>query len=156
MSDIDVAELRRLLAKRTPGRWRLWGMDIMAGPEDSANYDDAVLVAVTYSPERAKLRTFNADLMASLVNAAPELLDVYERRAEVPIFYCTTHLCGSCAGCKAAHIRDENSELRAKVAAARALVGEWSVDRSDDPNDPSPDSGYFADALFEALGGSND
>lgn len=51
----------------TPGKWKLWGMDVMApkvaGVEEVFAVDDAAVVAKTYDPHRG-LRTFNARFIA--------------------------------------------------------------------------------------------
>lgn len=51
--------------------------------------------------------------------ARATLIAALGRRSVAPVFYCTTHMCGSCAGCRAAGIHDENSELRAAIRRVR-------------------------------------
>ena len=50
-------------------------------------------------------------------NDVPELLDALSVE-----FKCQTHMCGSCGGCKAAGIEDENTRLRKEVENLKILL----------------------------------
>ncbi|HEY9367020.1 hypothetical protein [Streptomyces sp.] len=56
--------LNELVAKATPGRWKLWGMEVLADIDGTSNVDTALPVART--SHEAGLRTFNATYIAAM------------------------------------------------------------------------------------------
>jgi hypothetical protein len=58
---LDLARMREVLAKCTPGTWKLWGMQVMSDQIGSGEVDDAVLVARCASADLDRLRTWNAE-----------------------------------------------------------------------------------------------
>lgn len=74
-----LERLRFLDAHRTPGVWKIWGMTVMADQDGSNNVGNAVLVARTaLANEFGSPRTFDADLIATVVRFLPQLLDAAE------------------------------------------------------------------------------
>lgn len=63
-----AAEMRAKAEKATPGRWKLWGMAVMADQDGTSNVDTAVPVCATYSTdaESGRLRTYDADHIAGM------------------------------------------------------------------------------------------
>lgn len=58
----------------TAGRWKLWGMDVMADQDGTSNVDTATPVAHTsYRDENGKPRTFDAHLICDMHAALPLL-----------------------------------------------------------------------------------
>lgn len=57
-----IAEREEVARKATQGRWKLWGMQVLADPVGNSDLDDAVQVAVT--THETGLRTFNAEHIA--------------------------------------------------------------------------------------------
>ena len=72
------ARLRELDTKRTEGVWKLWGMQVASDYDGTSNIDTATMVAQTYQTVNGAPRTFDADLICSLVNNAPWLLELAE------------------------------------------------------------------------------
>lgn len=62
-----AAEMRRCARMAEPGRWKLWGMSVMADPEGTSNVADAIDVARTATPSTSDriLHTGNAQHIAS-------------------------------------------------------------------------------------------
>lgn len=59
-------EMRRNAENATPGRWKLWGMTVMADQDGTSNVNTAVDVAATfYRDEHGKPRTWDATHIAS-------------------------------------------------------------------------------------------
>lgn len=80
MSGVDVAALRALHGKTTPGVWKLWGMTVMADQDGTSNFDTAASVAQTYfRDEHDKPRTWDAEFTARMHRELPDLLDEVER-----------------------------------------------------------------------------
>ena len=83
MSDIDIAELRRLLAEASPGPWEYDGV-----PVDDSHWTvaeiarGAPLPMIEVPGSEAKDANADAALIVALRNAAPELLDRLERAEE--------------------------------------------------------------------------
>jgi hypothetical protein len=69
MGDPDYEELEKLLANATPGKWKLWGGQVMADQDGTSNVDTAVPVAQTYA-----LRTWDASLMCWIKNNGAEVI----------------------------------------------------------------------------------
>lgn len=64
----EAAALMRANAEKAePGRWKLWGMSVMADPKGTSNVDDCIYVADAYTPSTTdrRLHTGNADHIAS-------------------------------------------------------------------------------------------
>lgn len=70
-------DLRALAAKVTPGRWKSWGMSVMADQDGSGNVEYAIPVASThFRNEEGKPRTFDADwIIATQPDEILALLD---------------------------------------------------------------------------------
>lgn len=62
-------------------------------------------------------------------DALAEVERLRDRQRDIPVFHCQTHMCGSCGGCKAAGIRDENTALRNQRDDARAEVERLRAER---------------------------
>ena len=78
----EAAALMRERAEAAePGRWKTWGMTVMADPEGTSNVDDAICVAGAYTPSTSerRLHTGNANHIASwhpaVALAVADLLD---------------------------------------------------------------------------------
>jgi len=81
----DIAELRRLLKEATPGKWKLWGGEVRADIDGTANLDTSILVCVPQSKiVNGHARVFNASLIATMQRALPDLLDLAEAALERP------------------------------------------------------------------------
>jgi hypothetical protein len=60
-----IKEDEDLALKATQGRWKLWGMLVMADPSGTSNVDDCIDVAQTYfRDEQGKPRTWDASHIA--------------------------------------------------------------------------------------------
>ena len=76
-----AAEMRRCAEMAEPGRWKLWGMTVMADPKGTSSVDDAIKVAHTSTPSTTGLllHTGNAQHIASwhpaVALAMADLLD---------------------------------------------------------------------------------
>lgn len=68
--DTEAKERQELLGKVTSGRWKLWGMSVLADQDGTSNVDHAVPVANTFMLVNGKPRTFDADLIAETRNEA--------------------------------------------------------------------------------------
>jgi len=73
-----LKEIEERLEKRTPGNWKLWGMDVYAPkpgfPINETELENCQLVAKTYDPVYG-LRTFNATFIAQAATDIRYLLD---------------------------------------------------------------------------------
>ena len=62
-----AAEMRRIAENATPGRWKLWGMQVMADQDGTSNVKTAAPVANTFHrDEDGKPRTWDADQIAGM------------------------------------------------------------------------------------------
>lgn len=78
-----LARLKDLSKKRTPGDWKLWGMSVFSDQDGSGDVDHAQIVASTYlRDENGAPRTFDADLICTLVYNMPWLLEAAEAGLE--------------------------------------------------------------------------
>lgn len=59
-----AALMRKRAEAATPGRWKLWGMEVRADVDGTSNLDTSLPVATSY--HEAGLRTFNADYIAGV------------------------------------------------------------------------------------------
>lgn len=83
----DIARRRALAEAATQGRWKLWGMAVMADQDGTSNVDTALPVACT--EDVRALRTWNAEHIAAndpahvlaVLAAADATLDRHRRRA---------------------------------------------------------------------------
>ncbi len=79
-----VQQLEALLSNATPGKWKLWGMSVMADQDGSSDVARAVKVANTFfSDERGCPRTNDASLIAETHNALPMVLSALRSCAEL-------------------------------------------------------------------------
>ena len=83
----EAAALMRERAERAEqGRWKLWGMQVMADPRGTGDVADAIPVATAYTPSTHpdQLRTFNATHIATwhplVALAVADLLDDVRKR----------------------------------------------------------------------------
>jgi len=60
-----AADMRADTERATQGRWKLWGMQVLADQDGTSNVDTAIPVCHTYSVEYERLCTFNAAHIAS-------------------------------------------------------------------------------------------
>jgi hypothetical protein len=64
--DAMARAARERAGKATPGKWKLWGMDVYADQDGSSNVDTAKLVASTYFLDgESRPRTFDATFIAA-------------------------------------------------------------------------------------------
>ena len=75
------------------------------------------LARMTYKPQDTPERDAYHSLRDQLARAVRERDEALARLEVEPRFHCETHMCGSCAGCKAAGIRDDNTRLRNEMEA---------------------------------------
>ena len=73
--DLDLGALEALVEAATPGPWKTWGMGVCWDKNGDSNVAFAVKVANTYkTSDNGSPRTFDADLICALRNAAPQLI----------------------------------------------------------------------------------
>lgn len=124
MSEFDG--LREAASQATPGRWKLWGMSVMADQDGTSNVDTAVHVASThYRDENGKPRTWDADwifltqpgevlaLLDRLEAAEAERDDLRDLMQRQNLMIATTE------------IRAEGAEVA--LARVRALLDDWEA-----------------------------
>lgn len=85
-----AAAMRRNANVAEPGRWKLWGMTVMADPKGTSNVDDGIEVAYAKTPSTTDrlLHTGNAKHVASwhpaVALAVADLLDYLAPLADGP------------------------------------------------------------------------
>lgn len=62
-----AALMRERAEKAEPGRWKLWGMSVLADPKGTSDVEDGIPVAVAATPSTSsrRLHTGNAEHIAS-------------------------------------------------------------------------------------------
>ncbi len=78
-----IEAVERRAEKATPGVWKLWGMQVHADRKGNSDINDSIHVATThYVDEKLRPRTFDADFIAFMRTAAPELCTAIRKQAE--------------------------------------------------------------------------
>ena len=76
-------EFKSVIDKATPGKWKLWGMQVRADQDGSSEVTRCPLVA--YTEDEREWRTWNAESIALTHNLAPALLELWEAAKALPI-----------------------------------------------------------------------